>query len=87
MATVTADGFAKPFDPDGQPYPAFGSQVPALRSFYLAYDIGDPTPSDHEINLIQVLAGGESQDLSPTADLSLANREHSVILTSHGEPL
>lgn len=60
MATVTEDGFAKPFDPDGQFYPAFGSRVPALRGFYLAYDVGDPTPADHEINLIQLLVGGHS---------------------------
>ena len=73
MATVTTDGFATPFDPDGQTYPAFGSLFPALRSFYLAYDIGDSTPSDHEINLIQVLAGAESQDLSPNADLNPSN--------------
>ena len=52
MASVTVDGFAEPFDPDGQPYVVFGSRVPALRSFYLAYDIGDPTPGDHQINLI-----------------------------------
>jgi hypothetical protein len=73
MASVTVDGLAKPFDPDGQFYPPFGSRVPALRGFYLAYDIGDPTPADHEINLIQVLAGGQSQDLSPTADLNPAD--------------
>ena len=73
MASVTVDGFAEPFDPDSQPYVVFGSRVPALRSFYLAFDIGDPTPADHQINLIQVLSGGESQDLSPTADLNPAN--------------
>lgn len=73
MASVTAQGFAKPFDPDGQDYPAFGSRVPALRSFYLGYDVGDPTPSDHERGLIQVLSGNESRDLSPTADLSPAD--------------
>ncbi len=73
MATVSADGFATPFDPDGQPYPSFRNRVPALRSFYLAYDIGDSTPSDHEISLIQVLAGGESQDLSTNADLNPVN--------------
>ena len=72
MASVKEDGFAKPFDPDGQFYAAFGNRVPALRSFYLAYDIGDPSPGDHEVNLIQVLAGGQSQDLSPTADLNPA---------------
>lgn len=73
MASVTVDGFAKPFDPDGQLYPAFGGRVPALRSFYLAYDVADPTPADHEINLIEVLVGGQSQDLSPTSDLNPSN--------------
>ena len=73
MASVTAEGFAKPFDLDGQFYPAFGSRVPALRSFYLGYDIGDPTPADHEIALIEVLVGGQSQDLSPNADLAPTN--------------
>ena len=73
MASVTADGFAKPFDPDGQFYPPFGTRVPALRSFYLAYDVGDPTPGDHEINLLQVLVGGPSEDLSPNADLNAAS--------------
>jgi hypothetical protein len=73
MASVTVDGFAKPFDLDGQDYPVFGSRVPVLRSFYLAYDIGDSSPGDHLVNAIEVLAGGQSQDLSPTADLSPAN--------------
>jgi hypothetical protein len=68
MAVIQAEGFAQPFDSDGEIYPAFRSQIPALRSFYLGFDIGDPTPSDHEIALIQVLAGGNSEDLSPDAE-------------------
>lgn len=68
MAIVMAEGFAKPYDSDGQAYTAFGNQIPALRSFYLGYDVGDATPGDHQINLIQVLAGGESDDLSPNAE-------------------
>lgn len=64
MAVVTAQGIAEPFDPDGEPYPVFGTRVPALHSFRLTY----PAPNDHEIALLQVLAGGDSEDLSPTAE-------------------
>ncbi|MBL8291343.1 MAG: hypothetical protein JNN08_05880 [Bryobacterales bacterium] len=73
MAFVTADGFAKPFDVDGQFYPAFGNRIPALRGFYLAYDVGDPSPGDHQISHLRVLAGGPSEDLSPNADLNPSN--------------
>jgi hypothetical protein len=65
MSFGDAEGFARPFDEDGQPYTTFGNQIPALRSFYLAYDIGDTSPDDHEIKLLQVLAGGASFDLTP----------------------
>jgi hypothetical protein len=65
MSLVTGQGMAAPFDPDGQPYPSFGSRTPALHSFRLTF----PAPTDHEIALIQILAGGDSEDLSPTADL------------------
>lgn len=75
MAAVTKDGFAKPFDANGQSYPMFGSQIPALRSFYFGYGIGGSGTTGHEVSLIQVLAGGESQDLSPSADLNPANIE------------
>ena len=67
MAVVMAEGFATPFDPNGEAYPAFGNRVPALRGFYLGYDVGIANPSDPEIVLIQVLVGGESEDLSPNA--------------------
>ncbi|GAA4659801.1 hypothetical protein GCM10023347_09090 [Streptomyces chumphonensis] len=66
---VSSAAFAKPFE-GGEPYPSFQGRTPALRGFYLGYDVGDPTPGDHEIQLIQVLAGGASHDLSPNADLS-----------------
>jgi hypothetical protein len=45
-----------------------GNRVPVLRSFYLAYDIGDPTPGDHEILAMGVMVGGASQDLSPNVN-------------------
>jgi hypothetical protein len=69
MASVNTEGFTKPFEPGFEFYPQFGSLVPGLRGFYLAYDLGDPSPGDHQINLIQVLAGDQSEDLSPNADL------------------
>ncbi len=68
MTVVTAQGIAKPFDPDGEPYSVFGTLVPALRSFRLTF----PAPNDHEIALIQVLARGDAEDLSPSADLQPA---------------
>lgn len=68
MAVVSARGIAEPSDPDGEPYPLFGMRVAALHGFRLTF-LG----SDHEISLIQVLAGGSSQDLAPTADLNPAN--------------
>jgi hypothetical protein len=71
MAYVTAKGLATPFDPNGQVYPAFGNQVPALRSFHLADDWKLSTHSyDQEIHRIEVLVGGPSQDQSPTAELN-----------------
>lgn len=66
MAVVSAQDIAKPFDEDGQPYPIFGTRSPALHSFRLTY----PAPNDREINLVQVLVGGNSEDLSPSADLN-----------------
>jgi hypothetical protein len=72
VQAVEAEGFAKPFDGDGQVYPAFGGRVPALRSFYLGYNPGG-TGEDHEISLLLVLPGGQSTDLSPHADLSPSN--------------
>ncbi|MFT5702564.1 MAG: hypothetical protein ACI8ZB_005487 [Desulforhopalus sp.] len=74
MSTVvTQSGFAKPFDADGQPYPRFEQNIPALRSFYLAYGVGDSTPPDRHSALIEILPGGQSEDLSPNADLSPSN--------------
>ena len=70
---VTREGLAEPFDADGQEYVAFGLRTPMLRSFYLGFDIADPSPSDHEVALVQVLAGGNAEDLSPNADLTPAN--------------
>ncbi|TIU23863.1 MAG: hypothetical protein E5W49_02430, partial [Mesorhizobium sp.] len=63
MAIVSAQGTAEPFDADGEPYAVFGSRVPALRSFRLTY----PAGRDRELVLIQVLAGGRAEDLSPNA--------------------
>lgn len=65
MTIVTGQGLATPFDPNGESYPAFGSRAPALHSFRLTF----AAPIDRQIALIQVLAGGESEDLSPNADL------------------
>ena len=69
MAIVTAQGTAKPFDPDGEAYPVFGARAPALHSFRLTY----PAPNDHQVALVQVLAGGDSEDLSPNAELEPAD--------------
>ena len=63
MAIVSAQGVAEPFDADGQAYAAFGFRAPALRGFRLTF----PGGRDREIVLIQVLAGGEAQDLTPGA--------------------
>lgn len=71
MAVVSAEGLAEPFSPE--PYPAFGTRVPVLRSFYLGYDVGDATPGDHEILRLEVMAGGASEDLSPTTASPGAN--------------
>jgi hypothetical protein len=70
MASVTVDGFAKPFDFDGDTYPMFGTRMPALRGFYLGWGVGDGTPPDREIAGFHVMVGGASQDLSPGADLN-----------------
>ena len=71
MGVVTAEDFATPTQPE--PYPAFGARQPALRSFYLAYGVGDATPDDHEILHMQVMVGGASQDLSPNVNFPAAN--------------
>jgi hypothetical protein len=73
MSSVTAEGFDKPYNFDFQPYAVFGNRTPVLRGFYLGYDIGVSRPADHEVNLVQVLAGGHSEDLSPSADLPPSN--------------
>lgn len=66
MAVVSARGIAKPYNPGGgETYAIFGDKIPVLHSFRLTYP-----NSDHEINLIQVLAGGSSHDLTPAADLN-----------------
>jgi len=70
MSVVLSEGFAQPFDADGQVYGHFGNHIPALRSFYLGWDVGDADPDDHHVALLQVLAGGQSTDLSPNADLA-----------------
>src|SRR4051812_25273348 len=69
MAVVTGQGSATPFDPAGEIYPSFGALTPALHSFRLTF----PAPNDHEIALIQILAGGASDDLSPDADFEPAS--------------
>jgi len=63
MSVVSHGGIARPYE-EPEPYPAFGDRAAALNGFRLTY-----LDSDHEITLIQVLAGGESTDLSPFADL------------------
>lgn len=76
MSSVTAEGFAKPFDLDGQPYAVFGNRVPALRSFYLRYEPShwyESGATDRHVNLIHLLAGGQSEDLNPNAELEPAN--------------
>jgi hypothetical protein len=73
MAFVTAEGSAEPSKSDNLFYPTFGSRVPALRSFYLAYDLNNTHPKDHDINLIGMFVGGQSKDLSPNADLAPIN--------------
>jgi hypothetical protein len=70
-AVVAQEDFATPFQAEG--YPKFGNRLPALRSFYLAYDIGDATPGDHEILHMQVMVGGASHDLSPNVNFQPAN--------------
>jgi hypothetical protein len=71
MAVVSAEEFASPFQ--AETYPAFRTRLPALRSFYLGYDIGDATPNDHEILHMQVMVGGASHDLSPNVNFPAAN--------------
>jgi hypothetical protein len=73
MSVVLAEGFAEPFDADGESYAAFGRRVPALRSFYLGYDVGSAHPGDHDLVMVQVLAGGFSEDLTPAAAMARAN--------------
>lgn len=63
MSVVSNSGNARPYDV-AEPYTAFGDRAAALNGFRFTY-----LDSDHEITLIQVLAGGESTDLSPFADL------------------
>src|SRR4051794_10587517 len=69
MAIVSAQGVAEPFDADGQPYAVFGNRAPALRGFRLTF----PWGRDREVVLIQVLAGGSAEDLTPTAQNQPAN--------------
>jgi hypothetical protein len=70
MAVVSAHSppYAGPFEAGDQAYAAFGSRAPALRGFRLTFT----GSRDREIQLIQVLAGGVAQDLTPGADLQPA---------------
>jgi hypothetical protein len=68
MAVVSHQGVAGPFEFGNQAYTAFGFRAPALRGFRLTFT----GSREREIDLIQVLAGGEAQDLSPGADLQPA---------------
>lgn len=68
MAVVSAHGIATPFE-EGVTYPVFGTLAPALHSFRLTH----LAPNEREVALIQVLAGGNSEDLSPHADLNPTN--------------
>jgi hypothetical protein len=63
MSVVSAEGRSEPFT--FEPYANFGDRIPVLRSFYLGYDVGDATPSDHEILDLGTLVGGDTHDLSP----------------------
>jgi hypothetical protein len=81
MSYVTEEGFVIPPDTDGQSYPPFESKVPALRSFHLKYTFEED--DDIQINRIEVMAGGMSEDINPNADLSPANipdgRLHAIL--------
>lgn len=70
MAIISKEGSTKPFEDES--YYTFGERVPALRSFYLAFDVGDPTPGDRELRSIGVMTGGQSQDLSPNVNFQPA---------------
>jgi hypothetical protein len=71
MAVVSASDIVRPFT--SEPYALFGDRIPALRSFYLAYDVGDATPDDHEILTMGVMVGGSALDLSPNVNFQPAN--------------
>jgi hypothetical protein len=73
VAIVSTEGFARPFDADGQPYASFGGLTPTLRSFYLGYTVGSGAPRDHQILDLGVMAGGVSQDLTPSVNFQPAN--------------
>lgn len=71
MSVVSSEGDATPGQME--PYHTFGERVPALRSFYLAYDLGDANPEDHKIARLEVMVGGDAEDLSPGAGFQPAN--------------
>jgi hypothetical protein len=73
MGVISDDGLAAPFDADGKSYPPAGDLIPVLRSFYLAYDIGDPTPSDHQILSIETMVGGHSEVIDTILNFQPAN--------------
>ena len=72
MGVIFDDGFAAPFDADGQSYPPAGDRIPVLRSFYLGYDIGS-TPSDHQILSIETMVGGHSEVIDTILNFQPAN--------------
>ncbi|ATG51455.1 hypothetical protein CFK38_07870 [Brachybacterium vulturis] len=66
MATVSSMGFEKGTELD-ETYARSGNRVPMLHGFYLGYGVGDTTPPDNHLNMLMLLPGGDSQDLTPNA--------------------
>jgi hypothetical protein len=67
MAVIQESGRVTPSDEvqvgeEELKYVLFGDGTPALRGFRLAFD---PPPQEHETTIVQVLAGGASEDLTP----------------------
>jgi hypothetical protein len=76
MATV--EGTTKGYEFQRQ-YPGLGDGTPLLSNFYFGFGVGEADPPDNHILALEVLPGGQSDDLTPTADLSPANVPEGLI--------
>jgi hypothetical protein len=70
MAIV--EGFTRGYEFQ-RSYSGLGDGAPLLSSFYFGFGVGKADPPDNHLLALEVLPGGQSSDLTPTAELNPAS--------------